>query len=42
TTRSYWTQSNTHLVTFTEGLANIILDIFDSRTSDHDSNALFR
>ncbi|CAF3964582.1 unnamed protein product, partial [Rotaria sp. Silwood1] len=39
--RSDWTQSNTRLVTFTEGLANIILGIFDRRTSDHDSNALF-
>ncbi|CAF3549395.1 unnamed protein product [Rotaria sp. Silwood1] len=38
--RSDWTQSNTRLVTFTEGLANIILGLFDTRNSDDDSNAL--
>ncbi|CAF0796691.1 unnamed protein product [Adineta steineri] len=38
--RSDWTSSNTHLVTFTEGLTNIILGIFDNRTPDDDSNAL--
>ncbi|CAF3965324.1 unnamed protein product [Adineta steineri] len=38
--RSDWTSSNTRLVTFTEGLTNIILGIFDNRTPDDDSNAL--
>ncbi|CAF0796637.1 unnamed protein product [Adineta steineri] len=35
-----WTSSNTRLITFTEGLTNIILGIFDNRTPDDDSNAL--
>jgi thiamine kinase-like enzyme len=39
--RPDWTSSNTRLVTFTEGLTNQILGLFDTRTVDNDdSNAL--
>ncbi|UJR20447.1 hypothetical protein I4U23_023576 [Adineta vaga] len=38
--RPDWTLSNTRLVTFTEGLTNTILGLFDIRTPADDSNAL--
>ena len=38
--RPDWTSSNTRVVTFTEGLANVMLGIFDTRMIDDDSNAL--
>jgi thiamine kinase-like enzyme len=38
--RPDWTSLNTRLVTFTEGLTNIILGIFDNRTPDDDSKTL--
>ncbi len=38
--RPNWTPSNTRLITFTEGLTNLILGLFDSQTPDDDSKAL--
>ncbi len=38
--RPDWMSSNTRLVTFTEGLTNIILGLFDNRTPDDDSKTL--
>ena len=38
--RPDWTDSNTRLVTFTEGITNAILGLFDSRTPDDDQQAL--
>ncbi len=38
--RPDWNSSNTRLVTFTEGITNTILGLFDNRTPDDESNAL--
>ncbi|CAF2667776.1 unnamed protein product [Rotaria sp. Silwood2] len=38
--RPDWTPLNTRLVTFTEGLTNIILGLFDTRTLDDESKTL--
>ena len=38
--RPNWTSLNTRLVTFTEGLCNTILGLFDSRTDADDSDGL--
>ncbi|CAF1343798.1 unnamed protein product [Rotaria sordida] len=38
--RPDWTPLNTRLVTFTEGLTNIILGLFDTRTPDDQSKTL--
>jgi ethanolamine kinase len=38
--RPDWNSSNTRLVTFTEGITNTILGLFDTRTPDDESNAL--
>jgi thiamine kinase-like enzyme len=38
--RPDWNSSNTRLVTFTEGITNSILGLFDTRTSDDESNGL--
>jgi thiamine kinase-like enzyme len=38
--RPDWTDSNTRLVKFTEGITNAILGLFDSRTPDDDQQAL--
>jgi ethanolamine kinase len=38
--RPDWTSLNTRLVTFTEGITNIILGLFDTRIPDNDSTAL--
>jgi len=38
--RPDWNSSNTRLVTFTEGITNSILGLFDSRTPDDESNGL--
>jgi ethanolamine kinase len=38
--RPDWNCSNTRLVTFTEGITNAILGLFDSRTPDDESKAL--
>lgn len=40
TIRPDWTSTNTRLVTFTEGLTNIILGLFDNRTPEDDSTGL--
>ncbi|CAF3546506.1 unnamed protein product [Rotaria sp. Silwood2] len=38
--RSDWNSSNTRLVTFTEGITNSILGLFDNRIVDDQSNGL--
>ncbi|CAF3281491.1 unnamed protein product [Rotaria socialis] len=38
--RPDWNSSNTRLITFTEGITNAILGLFDSRTSDNESKGV--
>ncbi|CAF4303279.1 unnamed protein product, partial [Adineta steineri] len=38
--RPDWNSSNTRLVTFTEGITNSIVGLFDTRTTDDESEAL--